>query len=317
MHKHSKHSSPTQSFAVVFPGQGSQYVGMAEEVLAHAPEAQEIFTQASEQLGYDLAELIAKDSKQRLNQTEYAQPALLAVEFAMWGVLSRHFQNDGAAMPVCLAGHSLGEYAALAVAGVLDCGEAIALVAERGRCMQAAVAEDAGAMCAILGLESEAVAELCLSAAKAQEVVSVANDNAPGQVVIAGHRAAVEKVRSLASDKGARRTVMLSVSVPSHCELMRPAVERFAMRLHETTFSPANIPVIQNVDAISNSDPEEIKPRLLEQLCAPVCWTDCIQKMVDMGVSRIIECGPNKVLTGLGRRIAPELEHVSWQDALK
>ncbi|MGD2113147.1 MAG: ACP S-malonyltransferase, partial [Gammaproteobacteria bacterium] len=245
-------NTPTtdSTLAMVFPGQGSQSVGMLNELASAYPQVSEAFEGASDVLGYDLWELVQNGPEEQLNQTDRTQPAMLAAGVAVWRV----WQERAGAQPSILAGHSLGEYTALVCAGALEYTDAIELVAERGRCMQHAVPPGMGAMAAILGLEDDAVAAVCAEAA-AGEIVSPVNFNSPGQVVIAGHAAAVERAVAAATAAGARRAVTLPVSVPSHCALMEPAAEQFAARLAESNISPPRIPVIQNVDAQPHSDP--------------------------------------------------------------
>jgi len=283
---------------MVYPGQGSQSVGMLAELAAAFPQVAETFAEASTALGYDLWSLVQNGPEEQLNQTDRTQPAMLAAGVAVWRV----WQSRGGSLPAVMAGHSLGEYTALVCAGALDFSAAIALVAERGRCMQQAVPPGVGAMAAILGLDDDAVADLCAKAA-AGEIVSAVNFNAPGQVVVAGHAAAVERAVVAAKAAGARRAVTLPVSVPSHCALMEPAAESFAARLAESDIRSPVVPVVQNVDARPHNDPESIRENLARQLYSPVQWVRSVQTMRAQGVTRIIEAGPGKVLTGLNRRI--------------
>jgi [acyl-carrier-protein] S-malonyltransferase len=286
------------SLAMVFPGQGSQSVGMLSDIAESSPVVDETFARASEVLGYDLWQLVQQGPAEVLNQTGNTQPAMLAAGVAVW----RAWQARDGAQPVVMAGHSLGEYTALVCAGALQFGDAIALVAERGRCMQSAVPEGVGAMAAILGLDDAAVANVCEAAAEG-EVVSPVNYNSPGQVVIAGHAAAVERATALATEAGAKRAVRLPISVPSHCSLMRNAASDFAARLAQVDISSPRIPVIQNVDAMAHADPETIRDNLGRQLYSPVQWVSSVQAMGTLGVTRIIEAGPGKVLAGLCKRI--------------
>jgi len=233
-----------------------------------------------------------------LNETDKTQPAMLVAGVAVWRV----WQDAGGAAPLLMAGHSLGEYTALVCAGALDFQDAVSLVAERGRCMQSAVPAGSGAMAAILGLDDAAVAAVCEQAAEG-EVVSPVNYNSPGQVVIAGRTEAVLRAMALAKEAGARRAVQLPVSVPSHCALMRPAAEQFADRLSQTEIRTPSIRVMQNVDATLHDDPDSIRENLSRQLYSPVQWVASVQAMAGLGVTRIIEAGPGKVLTGLCKRI--------------
>lgn len=301
--------STNPNLAIVFPGQGSQSLGMMNGLIELHPDIKETFTTASDILGYDLLEVITSDHEENLNQTEITQPALLTSAYATWLI----WKEVSDLLPTVLAGHSLGEYTALVCAGVITFEDAVALVAERGRCMQKAVPSDAGAMAAILGLNDEQVIQVCTDTAE-NEIVSAANFNSPGQVVIAGHKLAVERAINAAKDAGAKRAMLLPVSVPSHCMLMKDAADEFSAVLNNITFSNAEIPVLQNVDAIVKSKSDEIIPALLEQLYKPVRWTDSINTMKGMNITKIVECGPGKVLSGLIKRIDRSLETVSIQD---
>lgn len=302
--------SSRSKLAVVFPGQGSQSLGMMDSVLEKYPEINNSFAIASDILGYDLLETITSDPEEKLNQTEITQPALLVCAYAIWSVWHKNIDLK----PTVLAGHSLGEYTALVCAGVISFEDSIALVAERGRCMQRAVPNDVGAMAAILGLDDAQIVQVCNESAD-DEIVSAANFNSPGQVVIAGHKAAVERAINAAKAAGAKRAMVLPVSVPSHCLLMKRAADEFAETLNQITFNDATIPVLQNVDAIVKSTADEIKAALLEQLYKPVLWVDCINSIKNMGVNRVVECGPGKVLSGLIKRIDRGLETSSIHDA--
>jgi len=300
----------TQSnVAIVFPGQGSQSVGMMNALLETESNLTAVFDSASDVLGYDLIDIISSGPEDKLNQTEITQPALLASAYATWLMCKETFQ----ASPIVFAGHSLGEYTALVCAGVIRFEDAIALVAERGRCMQKAVPAGTGAMAAILGLEDEQIMEICADSAES-EIVSAANFNSPGQVVIAGNKSAVERAIIAAKNVGAKRALLLPVSVPSHCMLMEAAATEFAQSLDKIEFNDAEIPVIQNVSAEIKTKSDEIKSALLEQLYMPVRWVDSINSMQSMSVSKIIECGPGKVLSGLIKRIDRSLEIHSVQD---
>jgi [acyl-carrier-protein] S-malonyltransferase len=297
------------TLAMVFPGQGSQAVGMLSDLAGSSPQVAETFAEASAVLGYDLWQLVQQGPAEVLNQTGNTQPAMLAAGVAVW----RAWQVRGGVRPAFMAGHSLGEYTALVCAGALQFGDAIALVAERGRCMQSAVPEGIGAMAAILGLDDAAVAGVCDTAA-AGEVVSPVNYNSPGQVVIAGHAAAVERATALAKQAGAKRAVLLPVSVPSHCSLMTSAAAEFATRLAQVSISSPQIPVLQNVDALAHADPVKIRENLGKQLYSPVQWVRSVQAMRALGVTRIIEAGPGKVLAGLCKRIDKSIDAVAVHD---
>jgi [acyl-carrier-protein] S-malonyltransferase len=286
------------TLAMVFPGQGSQSVGMLSELAADFPLVNETFTQASDVLGYDLWKLTQDGPVEELNRTDRTQPAMLSAAVAVWRV----WQQENGKLPGVMAGHSLGEYSALVCAGAIGFTDAISLVEERGRCMQSAVPAGVGAMAAILGLDDDAVADVCGRAAE-NEVVSPVNFNSPGQVVIAGNAAAVQRAIGLAKEAGAKRAMTLAVSVPSHCSLMQPAAELFAERLARTSITAPSIPVIQNVDATSHDQPGAIRESLEQQIYRPVQWVLSVQNMGGQGVTRIIEAGPGKVLTGLCKRI--------------
>ena len=286
------------TLAIVFPGQGSQSIGMLSALATDYSQVVDTFELASDVLGYDLWQLVQDGPEDELNETDKTQPAMLAAGVAVWRV----WQDAGGADPVLMAGHSLGEYTALVCAGALDFQDAVGLVAERGRCMQSAVPAGSGAMAAILGLDDATVAAVCEQAA-AGEVVSPVNYNSPGQVVIAGHTEAVLRAMALAKETGARRAVQLPVSVPSHCALMQPAAEQFADRLNRTVIKTPAIKVMQNVDATLHDDTDSIRENLSRQLYSPVQWVSSVQAMGQQGVTRIIEAGPGKVLTGLCKRI--------------
>lgn len=288
--------------ALVFPGQGSQAVGMLAELAAAYPQVQQTFAEASAILGYDLWQLASTGPVEQLNNTSHTQPVLLAAGVACWRALQAAGQRQGSMLrPHFLAGHSLGEYTALSVAGALDFASALKLVAERGRLMQAAAPEGAGKMAAILGLDDQAVVNACQ---KAVGSVSAANFNSPGQVVIAGAAAAVDAAIELCKQAGAKRALPLPVSVPSHCDLMRPAAEQLALSLREMSFNDPLIPVVHNVDARPHSHGEDFAELLIAQLFQPVRWTQSVQWLLDQGVTRFVECGPGNVLGGLIKRIA-------------
>lgn len=291
------------SLAIIFPGQGSQSVGMLADLPERYPVVREVFAEASEILGYDLYELVQNGPATELDQTEKTQPALLTAGIANW----RIWQGLDGTAPSVVAGHSLGEYTALVCAGVLEFTEAVALVADRGRFMQEAVPAGSGIMAAVLGLDDDKVMEICACVGQG-ETVAAANFNAPGQVVISGHSAAVHRAVTALKEAGAKRVVLLPVSVPSHCALMKGAADKLADRLQQVTFSDAAIPVIQNVDAIARTDADGIMGALIRQLHEPVHWSRTIEKMQATGVAHVIECGPGKVLTGLCRRIDRALD---------
>ena len=306
-----------KQLAFVFPGQGSQSVGMLAELAAAHAEVQATFAEASAALGYDLWSMTQNGPEADLNQTDRTQPAMLAAGVAVWRV----WQAQGGAQPAFMAGHSLGEYTALVCAGSLDFATAIRLVAERGRRMQEAVPAGVGAMAAILGLDDDLVRAACAQAAQG-EVVQAVNFNSPGQVVIAGHKAAVERACAAAKSAGAKRAVPLAVSVPSHSALMQPAAEAFATTLNSTDFRAPQIPVIHNADVASHSSADAIRDALIRQIYNPVRWVETIQYLAAQGVSRVLEAGPGKVLVGLNKRIdkgmqaLPMLDPASLAEAL-
>ncbi|WP_022956363.1 ACP S-malonyltransferase [Perlucidibaca piscinae] len=292
--------------AWVFPGQGSQAVGMLAELAVANPVVQETFAEASAALGLDLWALAQNGPEAVLNATQNTQPVLLTAGIAVW----RAWQQAGGARPDYVAGHSLGEYTALVAAGVLSLADGVRLVAERGRLMQEAVPAGEGAMAAILGLDDAAVIAACAEAGQG-EVVSAVNFNAPGQVVIAGRTAAVQRAIELLKAAGAKRALPLPVSAPSHCDLMRPAATRLAQHLTTIPFNDPVIPVVQNVSARVAGDRASLQAALLEQLYSPVRWVESVQWLVDHGVTCFIESGPGKVLTGLDKRIAKDAEHLA------
>jgi len=298
----------TMKFAFLFPGQGSQSVGM---MAAFAAEAlvRDTFAEASEVLGQDLWALVSEGPAEELNKPVNTQPVMLAAGMAVY----RAWQAAGGPEPAVMAGHSLGEYTALVAAGALSFADAVRLTRLRAQAMQEAVAEGVGAMAAILGLPDEAVRALCSEAAGG-EVLEAVNFNSPGQVVIAGHKAAVERGVALARSKGAKRAVMLPVSVPSHCTLMRGAAEVLARHLEEVAFQRPRIPVLQNADVAAFDSPEAIRAALVRQLFSPVRWVETIQRMAAEGVTLAAECGPGKVLAGLNKRIAPEMACLALVD---
>lgn len=295
--------STTKKLAIVFPGQGSQSVGMLQELAAAYPIVIETFAEASAALNYDLWALVQNGPAEELNRTDITQPAMLAAGVAVWRV----WQAENGPAPAVMAGHSLGEYTALVCAGALEFAPAVKLVAERGRIMQEAVPAGEGAMAAVLGLDDDTVRVACARAA-GEDVVEAVNLNAPGQVVIAGNAAAVERAQEELKVAGARRVVPLPVSVPSHCALMRPAAERLAKYLAEVAVQVPSIPVLHNVDVQVSASAEGVRERLVQQLYSPVHWVGTVQAMAMQGIERIIECGPGKVLTGLNKRIAKDID---------
>ena len=298
------------SFAYVFPGQGSQSVGMMGEWGEYQAIVTDVFAQASDALGYDLWSLTSQGPVERLNQTEVTQPAMLCAGVASWRIASQQPDMPAAAV---MAGHSLGEYSALVCAGSLDLGDAVRLVAHRGRLMQTAVKAGEGAMAAIIGLDDDAVREAC--AGVADGVVEAVNFNAPGQVVIAGTTAAVETAMANAKALGAKRALPLPVSVPSHCSLMLDAASQLAAELENVTIEMPEVDVIHNHGASIAASVEEIRERLQKQLYSPVEWVASVQAMHARNVGVLIECGPGKVLTGLARRIDKSLQAFAIYDA--
>jgi [acyl-carrier-protein] S-malonyltransferase len=296
-------SSISPSLAFVFPGQGSQSVGMLAELAKAHPQVRATFDEASQGAAIDLWKLSAQGPEDQLNSTENTQPALLAASVAVWRV----WQVLGGAQPAQLAGHSLGEYSALVCAGALSLHDAAALVAERGRLMQSAVPAGVGAMAAILGGDDAQIAAVCEEVAQGQ-VVSPANFNSPGQLVIAGHAEAVDRALAKLAELGVKKTVKLAVSVPSHCALMRDAADRLGERMASIAWQLPSIPVIQNAEARSYDTIEDIRGALQRQLYLPVRWTECVQALSAGGATHIAECGPGKVLAGLIRRIDKTLE---------
>jgi [acyl-carrier-protein] S-malonyltransferase len=296
-------SSNSASLAIVFPGQGSQSVGMLAELAAAHAEVQATFEEASQGAGLDLWNLSAQGPEDQLNRTENTQPALLAASVAVWRV----WQKLGGAQPAQMSGHSLGEYSALVCAGALSLHDAAALVAERGRLMQAAVPAGVGAMAAILGGDDAQIAAVCEEVAQGQ-VVSPANFNSPGQLVIAGNAEAVDRALARLAELGVKKAIKLAVSVPSHCALMREAADKLGARMATISWQLPSVPVVQNAEARSYDSIDEIRGALQRQLYLPVRWTECVQALAVGGATRIAECGPGKVLTGLIKRIDKTIE---------
>lgn len=299
-----------KKFAMVFPGQGSQTVGMLAELAGDYPIVQETFKQASETLGYDLWQLVQEGPAEELNKTWQTQPALLTASVAVYRVWQQKYPE---LKPEVMAGHSLGEYSALMCAGVLDFQDAVKLVELRGKLMQQAVPEGTGAMYAIIGLDNEAIINACKQAEQG-EVVSAVNFNSPGQVVIAGAKAAVERAAALCKEAGAKRALPLAVSVPSHCALMKPAADQLSVSLESITLKAPAVSVLNNVDVKAETDADAIRNALVRQLYSPVRWTETVEKMSHSGVEVLVEIGPGKVLNGLTKRIVDSLQATSVND---
>ena len=299
-----------KKFAMVFPGQGSQAVGMLAELAVQFPVVEETFKQASEALGYDLWQLVQQGPAEELNKTWQTQPALLVASVAIYRVWQQQYPH---LQPTVMAGHSLGEYSALVCAGVIDFQDAVKLVELRGKVMQQAVPEGTGAMYAIIGLDNDAIIKACKDAEQG-EVVSAVNFNSPGQVVIAGSKAAVERAAAACKEAGAKRALPLVVSVPSHCALMKPAADQLSVSLESIAIKTPNIAVINNVDVKTESEANAIRSALVRQLYSPVRWTESVEKMAAGGVEVLVEIGPNKVLTGLTKRIVDSLQAAAVND---
>ncbi|MAZ87705.1 MAG: [acyl-carrier-protein] S-malonyltransferase [Cellvibrionaceae bacterium] len=291
-----------EQLAFVFPGQGSQKVGMLADLASQYPVVQETFAEASEVLGYDLWELIQSGPQEELNLTERTQPMLLTASVATWRV----WQQKGGNTPALMAGHSLGEWSALVCSGVVAFKDAVKLVQLRGKYMQQAVPAGVGAMAAIIGLDDEAINAACAEAA-GDEVVAAVNFNSPGQVVIAGHAGAVERAIEACKSAGAKRAMPLPVSAPFHTSLMKPAADQLADQIEATSFSAPATPIVHNVNAKTEADPAKIKALMIEQVYTPVLWVDCTKALIAGGATQVVECGPGKVLSGLCRRIDKSL----------
>ena len=289
----------SSSLAFVFPGQGSQAVGMLAELGSQHGVIRDTFAEASAALGYDLWALTQEGPAEELNRTDRTQPAILCASIALW----RLWQAEGGAQPAFVAGHSLGEYSALVAAGSLPFADAVRLVELRGQLMQQAVPAGQGGMAAILGLDDDTVRAACAEAAQ-DEVVSAVNFNAPGQVVIAGAAAAVERAIEACKARGAKRAMALPVSVPSHCALMRPAAEQFAAAVEASAWQVPQIAIVQNTTAAVPADLDSLRAELLAQLYSPVRWVESIVTLAGQGVTELVECGPGKVLSGLNKRCA-------------
>ncbi|KMW72061.1 malonyl CoA-ACP transacylase [Photorhabdus luminescens subsp. luminescens] len=296
-------------FAMVFPGQGSQDLGMLADLATAFPAVEQTFAEASDVLGYDLWALVQQGPEEELNKTWQTQPALLAASVAIWRV----WQEKGGKAPSLMAGHSLGEYSALVCAGVIDFKQAIRLVELRGKLMQEAVPEGIGAMYVIIGLDNESIDRACKEAAQGQ-IVSPVNFNSHGQVVIAGEKEAVERAGDACKAAGAKRALPLAVSVPSHCALMKPAADKLAVVLEGIEFSHPQFPVINNVDVKIEQSAEAIRDALVRQLYNPVRWTDTVEFIAGQGIGQLLEIGPGKVLTGLNKRIVNTLSAAAVND---
>lgn len=293
-------------FAFVFPGQGSQSVGM---MAAYGDGVRQTFQEASDALGMDLWALVANGPAEALNQTVNTQPAMLTAGVAVW----RLWQRQGGALPAMMAGHSLGEYSALVCAGAMGFADAVRLVRLRAQAMQSAVPEAAGAMAAVLGLDDDTVRAVCAEAAQG-EVLEAVNFNSPGQVVIAGNKAAVDRGCALAKEKGAKRALPLPVSVPSHCALMKPAAEKLSAALASIEIKTPTVTVLHNADVAAYTDPDAIRDALARQLYRPVRWVETVQAMGLQGIRLIAECGPGKVLAGLNKRILDNVPSLAVTD---
>ena len=291
--------------AFVFPGQGSQAVAMLSDFTDNKI-VQDTFKESSDALGYDLWQLVSQGPAEQLNQTNFTQPALLTASVALWRV----WQEESQVMPAILAGHSLGEYSALVCAGVISLTDGVKLVEKRGQYMQSCVPAGVGAMAAVIGLDDQAIIDACKQGQE-DEVVSAVNFNSPGQVVIAGHKAAVERAGNLCKAAGAKRVLPLPVSVPSHCALMTDAADKLAKDLENITFNAPTIDVVNNVDVAIEKSSEAIKTALVKQLYSPVRWSETISKLGEQGITQMVEVGPGKVLQGLVKRINKAISCVS------
>jgi len=300
-----------QATAFVFPGQGSQKVGMLAAAHERFEAVRDTFAEASQVLGYDMWNLIQNGEQEALNLTETTQPVLLTSSVALW----RAWREQGGAAPAVMAGHSLGEFSALVCAGALGFADAVQLVRQRGAFMQTAVPVGEGAMAAIIGLDDEAINRICAeTAADCGEVVAAVNFNSPGQVVIAGHARAVEAAIGRLKEAGAKRAMPLPVSAPFHTALMKPAGDRLAEVVAGIAVSAPAIPVVHNVHAQTENDPQQIRALLVEQIYSPVQWTRCVETMVRSGAQDLVECGPGKVLSGLSKRIDKSLQAYSLEE---
>ena len=298
------------NLAFVFPGQGSQKIGMLADLAEHNPIIEKTFSEASEVLGYDMWHLIQKGAQEDINLTERTQPILLTCSVAIW----RLWNEKKGPMPSQMAGHSLGEWSALVCANVIDFADGLKIVEARGKYMQQAVPVGQGAMAAIIGLEDQAILDAC-SEASSLGVVDAVNFNAPGQVVIAGSNDAVEHAMEICKSAGAKRALPLPVSAPFHTSLMKPAADNLAEMVNAVTFRAPEVPIMHNVHANNENDPQVIKTLMLEQIYSPVRWVDCVKQLKKSGASTLIECGPGKVLSGLSKRIDRELIALATESA--
>ncbi|MBL4940244.1 MAG: ACP S-malonyltransferase [Colwellia sp.] len=299
-------NSALGNLAFIFPGQGSQAVAMLSD-FGENEIVQNTFKEASNALGYDLWQLVAQGPVEQLNQTNFTQPALLTASVALWRV----WQEEADVIPTILAGHSLGEYSALVCAGVLSLTDGVKLVEKRGEYMQACVPAGIGAMAAVIGLDDQTTIDVC-SQAQVDDVVAAVNFNSPGQVVIAGHKAAVERASELCKAAGAKRVLPLPVSVPSHCALMIEAADKLATELENITFNTPNIKVVNNVDVAVETSSKAIKAALIKQLYSPVRWSETVTYLGEQGITKMVEVGPGKVLQGLAKRINKDISCVSF-----
>lgn len=298
-----------KTLAFVFPGQGSQKIGMLAELAENYPVITQTFAEASEVLGYDLWDLVQNGTQEDITLTERTQPLLLTASVAVWRV----WQEEGGAQPSLMAGHSLGEWSALVCAGVVDFKDALRLVRNRGAYMQEAVPQGQGAMAAIIGLDDDIIKAICTEACQGEEVAAV-NFNSPGQVVIAGNTAAVERAMADCKEAGAKRALPLPVSAPFHTNLMKPAADRLADEIMATEFSAPQTLVVHNVHAQTESDPEKIKQLMIDQICSPVLWVDCVKALTSNGIDTVVECGAGKVLSSLCKRIERSLGAQATED---
>ena len=298
------------NLAFVFPGQGSQKIGMLAELAEQNPIIQKTFNEASEVLGYDMWQLIQQGAQEEINLTQRTQPILLTCSVAIW----RLWNEKQGALPSQMAGHSLGEWSALVCSNVIDFADGLKIVEARGKFMQQAVPVGQGAMAAIIGLDDQAILEACTEA-NALGVVDAVNFNAPGQVVIAGSNVAVERAMEICKDAGAKRALPLPVSAPFHTSLMKPAADNLADMVNAVTFRSPEVPIMHNVHAQNEQDPQAIKALMLEQIYSPVKWVDCVKQLKQSGVITLVECGPGKVLSGLAKRIDRELTAVATESA--
>ena len=298
------------NLAFVFPGQGSQKIGMLAELAEQNPIIERTFNEASEVLGYDMWQLIQQGEQDEINLTQRTQPILLTCSLAIW----RLWKEKQGAVPSQMAGHSLGEWSALVCANVIDFADGLKIVEARGKYMQQAVPVGQGAMAAIIGLDDEAILDAC-SEASSLGVVDAVNFNAPGQVVIAGSNDAVEQAMEICKSAGAKRALPLPVSAPFHTSLMKPAADNLAEMVNAVTFRAPEVPIMHNVHAKNENDPQVIKALMLEQIYSPVKWVDCVKQLKERGVIHLIECGPGKVLSGLAKRIDRELIALATESA--